>query len=155
MAREDTAGVILPPPIILLLALALGVGLEWISDWPLFQRGASTVLLGGALVAVSIALAAWSVRTMRLSGTRYETSQPTSSIVAHGPYQYTRNPIYLAMIGFLLGFGIALDSGWLLLTLIPFSLAIRYGVIAREERYLEKKFGADYVAYKKAVRRWL
>lgn len=153
--HKETAGVVLPPPIVLLLALVAASALHWLRAWPIFQTGTLHVLPGAVLIAAAVLLAAWSMRTMRLAGTRYETSQPSSSIVSHGPFRITRNPIYVAMLMLLLGVGIAFNSGWAVLMMLPFFLVIRYGVIAREEAYLEGKFGADYSAYKRTVRRWL
>ncbi len=82
-------------------------------------------------------------------------SQPTTTIVDSGPYRLTRNPIYLGMMLGLIGVAIALNSLWLLLTLVPFALVIRYGVVAREEAYLERKFGDVYRRYRARIRRWL
>lgn len=156
MAERDTAGVIMPPPIAWLLAVVAGVeldrffaqGLHGLSPLPRFA-------VGGLLLALAVALAGWSVRTMRQRGTRFETSQPSTAIVSDGPYRFSRNPIYTGMVVALVGLAIALDNAWLLVVLVPFYLVIRYGVIAREEAYLERKFGAPYLAYKSAVRRWL
>ena len=55
----------------------------------------------------------------------------------------------------LIGLGIAFDNIWLLLMLVPFALVIRYGVVAREETYLDRKFGDGYRGYRSRVRRWL
>ena len=83
------------------------------------------------------------------------TNRPTTSIVDTGPYRFTRNPIYLAMMLALAGLAIAFDSPWPLVTLVPFALVIRYGVVAREEAYLERTFGEVYRRYRARVRRWL
>ena len=80
---------------------------------------------------------------------------PTTAIVAQGPYRYTRNPIYIGMFLGQTGFALGFNSLWLLAMLVPFYLVIRYGVVAREEAYLERKFGATYGTYKSRVRRWL
>jgi protein-S-isoprenylcysteine O-methyltransferase Ste14 len=80
---------------------------------------------------------------------------PTTTIVETGPYRFTRNPIYLGMFVGLAGLAIAFDSLWLLGTLLVFAFAIRYGVVAREEAYLERKFGDAYRHYRARVRRWL
>jgi len=72
-----------------------------------------------------------------------------------GPYRFTRNPIYLGMFLGLIGLTVALDNLWLLLMLVPFAIVIRYGVVAREEAYLERKFGEVYRGYRSRVRRWL
>jgi protein-S-isoprenylcysteine O-methyltransferase Ste14 len=77
------------------------------------------------------------------------TNLPTTAIVATGPYRLTRNPIYLA------GPAIAFDTLWLLLALVPFALVIRYGVVAREEACLDRKFGDAYRRFLAGMRRWL
>jgi protein-S-isoprenylcysteine O-methyltransferase Ste14 len=88
-------------------------------------------------------------------GTRVETNKPTTRIVANGPYRFTRNPIYIGMLLGQAGLAVGFDSLWILATLVPFYLVIRYGVIAREEVYLESKFGDVYLSYMSRVRRWL
>jgi protein-S-isoprenylcysteine O-methyltransferase Ste14 len=75
--------------------------------------------------------------------------------VVAGPYRYSRNPIYVGMFLGLVGIAIGFDSLWPLVLLVPFFLVIRYGVVAREEAYLERKFGDGYGTYKRRVRRWL
>ncbi|UYN96018.1 MAG: isoprenylcysteine carboxylmethyltransferase family protein [Enhydrobacter sp.] len=72
-----------------------------------------------------------------------------------GPYRFTRNPIYLGMMVGQVGLAIAFDSLWLLVTLVPFALVLRYGVVAREEAYLERKFGDDYRRFRARVGRWV
>jgi len=93
--------------------------------------------------------------TMTRAGSNVPTSLPTTTIVNTGPYRFTRNPIYLGMVLGLIGLAIALNSLWLLLMLVPFALVIRYGVVTREEVYLERKFGDVYRGYRSRVRRWL
>jgi protein-S-isoprenylcysteine O-methyltransferase Ste14 len=100
-------------------------------------------------------LAVWAIITISRAGSNVPTNQPTTVIVESGPYRFTRNPIYLGMFLGLVGLAIAFDSLWLLLMLVAFALVIRYGVVAREEAYLERKFGNVYGAYRSRVRRWL
>lgn len=111
--------------------------------------------LGGAVLAAAFALAIWAIATIRGAGTRVETYKPTTAIVTTGPYRFTRNPIYLGMLLGLIGLAIGFDSLWILAMLVPFFVVIRYGVVAREEAYLERKFSAVYLGYKSRVRRWL
>jgi protein-S-isoprenylcysteine O-methyltransferase Ste14 len=111
--------------------------------------------LGGAVFVSALALFAWAITTITRAGSNVPTNMPTTSIVATGPYRFTRNPIYLGMMLGLVGLAIAFDSLWLLMTLVPFFLVIRYGVVAREEAYLERKFGQVYRRYRARVRRWL
>ena len=86
---------------------------------------------------------------------RIRTETPTVKIVDTGVFVRSRNPIYVgAHIG-TVGVAIALNSLWVLATLVPFYLIIRYGVVAREEAYLERTFGQAYLDYQARVRRWV
>jgi protein-S-isoprenylcysteine O-methyltransferase Ste14 len=105
--------------------------------------------------AAALALFAWAVVTITRAGSNVPTNRPTTAIVDSGPYRFTRNPIYLAMFVGLVGLAMAFDSLWLLAALVIFALVIDYGVVAREEAYLERKFGDVYRAYRSRVRRWL
>jgi protein-S-isoprenylcysteine O-methyltransferase Ste14 len=89
-----------------------------------------------------------------MAGSNVPTNQPTTAIVEEGPYRFSRNPIYVAMFVALIGLAIALNTLWLLVMLVPFALVIRYGVVAREEKYLDRKFGDFYRSYRSRVRRW-
>ena len=111
--------------------------------------------MGAIVFALALALLVWAIATITRSGSNVPTNQPTTTIVETGPYRFTRNPIYLGMMLGLIGLAIVVNSLWLLLTLVPFALVIRYGVIAREEAYLERKFGDVYGRYRARVRRWL
>ena len=104
---------------------------------------------------LALALFAWAIVTITRAGSHVPTHLPTTTIVESGPYRFTRNPIYLGMILGLIGLAIAFDNLWLLVMLVPFALVIRNGVVAREEAYLERKFGDVYRAYRSRVRRWL
>jgi protein-S-isoprenylcysteine O-methyltransferase Ste14 len=105
--------------------------------------------------AAGFALAIWASVTFRRAGARVETTKPTLAIATHGPYRFTRNPIYLSMFLGQTGLAIGFDSLWILAMPIPFYLVLRYGVVAREEAYLARKFGGVYLEYKSRVRRWL
>jgi len=111
--------------------------------------------LGAMVFVLALALFAWAIVTITRAGSNVPTNLPTTTIVENGPYRFTRNPIYLAMFLGLIGLAIAFDNLWLLMMLVPFALVIRYGVVAREEAYLERKFGDLYRGYRLRVRRWL
>ncbi|AWI87068.1 isoprenylcysteine carboxyl methyltransferase [Methylobacterium sp. DM1] len=155
-AKTDSAGVRFPPPLIYLGALLLGsaagrfvtlrsFGIDW---WLLVAVG---VLLSAAGAAVMLV----AVRQFRRLGTEIPPSRPTTHIARTGPYRWTRNPMYLGMTSIYAGLAIGFDElvAFLLLPLVL--IAIQTQVIAREERYLEAKFGDDYLRYKAEVRRWL
>ena len=153
--QPDRSNAIIRPPIALLIAFVLGIALDWLSPLPFVPASIPRVLTGGAVFAAGLALAIWAIVTIRRAGTEVETTKPTTAIVTGGPFRVTRNPIYTGMLLGLVGLAIGFDSLWIFAALIPFYLVIRYGVIAREEAYLERKFGDDYRGYRSQVRRWL
>jgi len=150
-----TAQVIIRPPLAWALAVIAGLALDWLAPLPLLPADLPAGWLGALVFAFALALAIWALDTITRAGSNVPTNRPTTTIVESGPYRFTRNPIYLGMFGALIGLAIAFDNLWLLLVLVPFALVIRYGVVAREEAYLERKFGDVYRGYRLRVRRWL
>jgi protein-S-isoprenylcysteine O-methyltransferase Ste14 len=151
----DTANVIIRPPIAWVLAVLTALALQWLMPLPFMPAAVSAGWVGGAVFVLALALFAWAIATITRSGSNVPTNMPTITIVETGPFRFTRNPIYLGMFLGLIGLTIAFDSLWLLVALVPFVLVIRYGVVAREEAYLERKFGQAYRRYRSRVRRWL
>ena len=154
-APPDTANVLVRPPIAWALAVLAGLALQWIVPMPFLPASVPALWIGGMVFLAALALLAWAFATMTRAGSNVPTNLPTTTIVQTGPYRFTRNPIYLAMCLGLVGLAIANNSLWLLGMLVPFALVIRFGVVAREEAYLERKFGDAYRRYRAHVRRWL
>jgi protein-S-isoprenylcysteine O-methyltransferase Ste14 len=130
----DTSNAIIRPPIAWALAFAVGLGLDWLYPLPFVPASISSLWVGGAIFAIGLALAIWAIVTIHKAGSRVETYKPTTMIVS-------------LAVGF--------NSLWLLVTLLGFYFVIRHGVVAREEAYLERKFGDVYRRYRTTVRRWL
>jgi protein-S-isoprenylcysteine O-methyltransferase Ste14 len=151
----DTSNAVVRPPVALILALAAGLAADRLYPLRFVPASVPGASVGGIIFAIAFALAVWAIVTIRKAGTQVETYKPTTAIVASGPYRLTRNPIYLGMVLGLIGLAIAFDSLWILAALVLFYLVIRYGVIGREEAYLERTFGDVYLGYKSRVRRWL
>jgi protein-S-isoprenylcysteine O-methyltransferase Ste14 len=151
----DTSNAVVRPPVVWILALVSGVAADRVYPLRFVPASVPAAWVGGAIFAIAFALAIWAIVTIRKAGTRVETCKPTTAIVVNGPYRFTRNPIYLGLVLGQIGVAVAFDSLWILATLALFYLVIRYGVIAREEAYLERKFGDVYLSYKARVRRWL
>lgn len=152
----DHSNVMAPPPLVYAVAVLAGLGLEhWI--WPLSLPLDDTAAhyAGWAVMLPGLALLAWAMRSFSRANTAIVPYNTTTTIVPTGPYRFTRNPMYIAMAIVQAGFGVMFATAWILLLVPPALLFIRYGVIAREERYLERKFGAGYLDYKQRVRRWL
>jgi protein-S-isoprenylcysteine O-methyltransferase Ste14 len=151
---KDHPGVIAFPPAIWLLCAVVSGLVHFIFPSRITSFGVS-LSIGIALAVVALALVTWAVRVMRAVGTNVRPSQPTLTIVRAGPYRFTRNPMYLALCLLLVALGFFLNDWMALLIVLPFALVLHYGVILREERYLEAKFGDQYLALKRNVRRWL
>jgi protein-S-isoprenylcysteine O-methyltransferase Ste14 len=154
-ARErDIAGVIAPPPLIFLAGLAVGFGLQALLPETSLPAALRWVL-GGALLVAGLALLFSFERVFQLKRTPANPWRPTTALATDGPYRLTRNPAYVGMALVYVAIAVLAASLWVLLPL-PLVLAIiDRGVIAREERYLERKFGQEYLDYKRRVRRWL
>ena len=150
-----TANVMIRPPIAWAIAILAGLALDWFLPLRFMPAAVPAGWAGGAVFAIALVLFGSAIVTMTRAGSNVPTNRPTTTIVDSGPYRFTRNPIYLAMFLGLVGLAVAFDSLWLLAVLVPFALIIRSGVVAREEAYLERKFGDVYRAYRARVRRWL
>ena len=111
--------------------------------------------VGWPLVVGGLLLSAWAIRTMCRASVDPNPYKPTTAVVATGAYAVSRNPIYVAFALMHAGVGIWTGKLWVDAMLLPAIAIVRYGVIAPEERYLERKFGDAYIAYKNSVRRWL
>ena len=151
---KDNPGVIARPPLLTLGAFLIGGALEWIRP-TCIHGGALRSVVGLLLAGGGVALIAVAMRQFRAAGTNIETHRPSEAIVTTGLYARSRNPIYVAMAVILVGLGLAIDSLWVIAMVVPLLLVLRFGVIAREERYLTRKFGEPYRAYTTRVRRWL
>jgi protein-S-isoprenylcysteine O-methyltransferase Ste14 len=154
-----TAGVITRPPLLFLAALLIG----FVSDrllplpFPVRVPGIDLIhwLIGGSLILIGLALGAAGIRNFSRAGTPVPTNQPTRALATTGIHGWTRNPIYLGMFLVYGGIGVATRSPWTLILTLPLAITIRYGVVAREEAYLERRFGDAYRDYKARVRRWV
>jgi protein-S-isoprenylcysteine O-methyltransferase Ste14 len=151
---RDSPGVIAPPPLIYLAALAAGYALEAllpsasVPDWLRYTLG--PLLIGCGLVLMG-SFVSW----FRRAGTAVDPRRPTTAIVTGGPYRLSRNPGYLGMALVYSGIAVVTGALWPFATLVPALASMDRLVIAREERYLEGKFGEPYREYRSRVRRWV
>jgi protein-S-isoprenylcysteine O-methyltransferase Ste14 len=144
----------LRPPLVYLGSIGLGLLAHLV--WPVELLPASvSAPIGVVVVLVAGALLVSATRTFRKADTPVPGNRPTTAIVRTGPYRFSRNPVYIAFTLFQIGLAAWVNSLGLLLTLFPALALMALVVIPREERYLEARFAAEYLAYKRAVRRWL
>jgi protein-S-isoprenylcysteine O-methyltransferase Ste14 len=136
--------------------LLVGLASDRLLAWPFAVPGTELVhwITAASMILVGMALFAAGIRSFLRAATPVPTNQPTHVLVTTGIHSWTRNPIYLGMFLVYGGIGIAARSPWTLILTLPLAVTIRYGV-AREEVYLERRFGDAYREYKARVRRWL
>ncbi|MFL2899447.1 MAG: methyltransferase family protein [Candidatus Pelagibacterales bacterium] len=144
------------PPYLVFLGLIISFLLEFlVYRNQIFDNSIIFRFLGIILTIAAILLFVKSVRIFNLRKEKIHPRSISTQIFKDGPFQFSRNPIYLAMFVLLIGVGLTLNSFWFLYSGLVVAIMIHYGVIIPEENYLEKEFGKDYLEYKKTVRRWL
>jgi protein-S-isoprenylcysteine O-methyltransferase Ste14 len=152
--NTDNPGVIAPPPLIYAGALTAGLLTNRRYRIPFLPRRVARTL-GPLLVFGGLAVGLLGSREMRRAETNLDPYKPATAIVTGGPFRFTRNPLYLSMVMIYLGIS-ALANGLAPILLLPaVQRLMRTGVIEREERYLERKFGDEYVQYKVGTPRWI
>ena len=152
--NQDKAGVVAPPPVIYLGPLIFGLLLNRRLPIPFLPRRMARSL-GWSLLGGGVLLIGWFEWVMRQARTPANPYKPVSHMVTQGPFRYTRNPAYLSMTMIYTGIASLANALWAILLLPVALLMVQRGVIEREERYLERKFGEEYLRYKAQVRRWI
>jgi len=138
------------PPAIHLVAIAIGFLLQWAVP----IRISGMRIPGFLLLAIALGLIVWTAILMSRAGTTPNPTRPTTALLIGGPFRFTRNPMYLAWELIVVGVGLAANAPWVMVMAVPAALLTRRLVIDKEERYLESKFGTEYLNYKSRVRRW-
>jgi protein-S-isoprenylcysteine O-methyltransferase Ste14 len=152
-----TVDAIMRPPLFYLACLLLGLVLDPVVPLPLTLPDAASIRWtgGGGLMMAGLAIMAAGIRDFSRAATPVRSNQPVRALVTTGIHGWSRNPIYIGMFLIYAGIGIAARRPWVLMLTIPLFLIVNYGVVAREEAYLERRFGDAYRDYKDRVRRWL
>lgn len=154
---QNTAGVIAPPPLLALGAVVLGLALDWL--FPAYVLSAlltrnGRIIIGVLLIAAGLAIGLAGRGLFARFGADPNPYRPSSVLVTNGIFAYVRNPMYVGFVLLVAGIGIALASDWTLVMLVIAALLGHFGVVKREERYLEAKFGDAYRRYRDAVPRY-
>ena len=152
--EEDRPGVPIAPPLLFVIPIVASLALEWLLPTS-FIHGSLRWVPGVLLTIAGIALSVGGFLTQKRAGTDPFPYHPSTRIVAHGPYRFSRNPIYFGFALLTLGLAILVNSAWMLLALPIGLVLIDRLVVTREERYLERKFEEEYLNYKRSVRRWI
>jgi len=151
---SDNPGVIAFPPALYGVTLAIGLVISFI-----FPVSFLPLPIALPLAAIAMIGAGWfstsAFRTMTRAQTAIDPAKPATAIVSDGVFRLSRNPLYLSLTLLYIGISLLFNALWALLLLLPLLVVVQIGVIQREEVYLERKFGDEYLRYKTQVRRWL
>jgi protein-S-isoprenylcysteine O-methyltransferase Ste14 len=152
--NEDT-GIRIYPPVVMLAALILAYGLDWI--WP-SRVGVPDIaryVVGAVLIALPFIGMPSILAAFRRAGAAFDVRRVPRGLVTTGLYRYSRNPGYILGVALCAGIGLISNNPWVFLTLAGAIAVIHFAVVLQEEEVLENRFGEDYLDYKRRVRRWL
>lgn len=154
LEHHDHPNVRIPPPLIYVAGFLIGLLLE--KGFPVAVLPRTPTRIGASVcIALWVILGAWSIGLFRRLRTSLLPIRPTTTLVVSGPYRFTRNPMYLALAFLYVGLALWFLMFWALVLLPAVIAVVQYFVIAREEKYLEEKFGEEYHQYRVRVRRWI
>ena len=153
-AEGGSAEVVMRPPFLYGGGFLVVLALRWLWPMPMVGRG-GPLWAALALSILGVAIVVLAARTLRAAGTNVDPLRPTTAIVTAGPYRFSRNPIYVGLTLLYLGLASAFNTWWAVIVLVPILAIMHLGVVRREERYLEQKFGEPYREYRSRVRRYL
>ena len=152
--HHDVPQVKIYPPVVVAAAIAFGLLMQFLFPFPLialpFLKG-----IGFMLTLAALLLIWWCTTTFRNVGTHTDPTHPTLDLINHGPYEYSRNPVYLSFLLLTFGIGLWVGTLWLIILDIVQYLVLDRAVVVHEEQYLSRKFGERYKRYCEKVRRWL
>lgn len=154
-ADPVTPEVIAPPPVLYLGTLGAGLFLGAIQPLPMFSAPVFLRGLGVVLLVVGGVVIRWAFATMQRTQADINRGDGPAALVVGGPFRFSRNPVYVGMTALYLGGAFLANSVWMLFLLAPLLVIMHWGVIVREERFLEKQFGDAYLLYKNVTPRWL
>ena len=154
--KIDHAGVVAPPPFLMVLCIAAGFLAEHFQHFPIFPanhpiRRPLCFALFGAAVIIFVA----AIRELIKHKTHPSPYKATATIVDTGIYRFSRNPIYVGFLLVVAASAACANSAWLLLAAVALFVVLRFGVVSCEEQYLSRKFGGVYGEYRRKVRRWM
>jgi protein-S-isoprenylcysteine O-methyltransferase Ste14 len=150
------AKIIAPPPLLALICVVAGFVADHFKPWPLWAKHrVIEITIGVALLILSVAIMLVAIRQLLMHGTHPSPYRPVNALVVDGIYKFSRNPIYVAFLLFVIAFAFCANSAWFFVATVIAFFLLHFGVIRREEPYLSHKFGDAYDAYRRRARRWI
>ena len=152
---SDVPDIMVLPPVLVGGMLLIGVLIHY-ALWTVTLLPTLIARVLGVVVFISAGVLAHLAHlAMKRVGTNVLPTQPTLALATDGPYRFSRNPLYIAAIGVYLGVTLWVNGLAPLLLMLPVMWLLHWGIVLREERYLNSKFGNAYQSYRQTVRRWL
>ena len=146
----------MPPPLVTLLILGVGLGIHFgISKVLIFPEGWVQFAVGIPIAVLGLAFGLRANMEFNRADTDDRFAAPTSAIVTTGPNARVRNPMYVGLVSAYLGIVLSVNAAWALVGLPILVAWLHFGVIRREEKHLEARFGSEYLEYKTSVPRWV
>ena len=153
-SKEDSAHILAAPPFFFIVPLLIGAVVEYFVPTSLLPTLPS-IIIGLLFSWASLPFIILSLRAFYKVKTAFDARRTTTTLVTTGIYKISRNPAYLSLLLFYIGLSFIINSIWILILILPSIYSVQKFCIEREEKYLEGKFGRQYLDYKKQVRRWL
>ena len=153
----DRPQIVIFPPLIVIATLVLGCALQWLMPLGLLVNVGHTwrIVVGVPVLIVGLLAAASGRVALMRHGTNVNPLRPAVALVTEGIYRWTRNPMYVGISTALLGIALIFAVDWLPIVLLPGLFILHFGVVLREEQYLDRKFGETYRRYKLSTPRYL
>lgn len=143
------------PPVALGVPLLAGFGITWAWGDPIPLPEGPSRVVGTVVIVAFVLWNGWALWLMGRARTGLLPGDPTRTILDRGPFGVSRNPLYLGLVALYVGSALMWPSFWALVLTPVGVAALWWGAIAPEERYLAAKFGEEYEAYRRRVRRWI
>jgi protein-S-isoprenylcysteine O-methyltransferase Ste14 len=153
-SKNDHARVVINPFLIYIACGLCGFFLQNFFPLPFIPQAEARVI-GVIIMIINLILGLTAVRNMFAAKTSLSPYRPTTALVLSGPYRFSRNPIYIGLTLLYIGLVTYLQLPWGLVLLPIVIWLVTVWVIVPEEKYLEQKFGSEYLRYKATVRRWI
>ncbi len=154
--ESDSPGIYIPPPVFFAVTFLLGIFLQ--RKFPIsttfFDLEISTVF-GDFFIIISLIIGFSALLQFYKTRNTFKTHRPATSLQTSGVYSISRNPMYTGSYMFYIGLAFMIGNWWNFIFLPLLFFVFKGYVIRKEERYLERKFGQEYLDYKSRVRRWL
>jgi protein-S-isoprenylcysteine O-methyltransferase Ste14 len=153
-SKEDSAQILAAPPFFFIIPLLIGAVVEYSVPTSLLPTLPS-IIIGLLFSWASLPFFILSLKSFFKVKTTFDARKTTTYLVTTGVYKISRNPAYLSLVLLYIGISFLINSIWILILILPANYSVQKFCIEREEKYLESKFGNQYLNYKKQVRRWL